>query len=111
MLTNFGQFDEATEILERWLTHRPDDADGLLTLGVIQIKRGKLDLALSCFENALKQARDTDERTRANLAMGEVFLMRNEPDMAKAKFDEALKVNPALQSRIHELRNGLRTGD
>jgi hypothetical protein len=65
-------------------------------------KKAKLDAALEFFGKVLLHAKNVDERTKANLAMDEVYLPQNKHTSAKAKFEEALLDNPKLEATVDE---------
>ena len=100
MLANFGRNEEAIVILEKELSHDPKNPQIDMLLGFLQIKTGNLDAAQRFFELALNDALTDDERMRANMGLGEVYICRKEFDLAKSKFDEALRYNPQLEASV-----------
>jgi tetratricopeptide (TPR) repeat protein len=109
MLANFGRNDEAVDRLEKLLREHPAFSDGYTTLGGIHLYRGDFDGASACFQAALSQATTEIERSAANLKLGEMYLHRNDRELAEARFGEALRENPKLQPSIDALRRDVDT--
>lgn len=107
MLANFGHNDEAVDRLEELLRQHPDYCDAYVILGGINLYRGNLDRASDCFQSALARARTEQDRSLANLKLGEVFLHRDDYRSAEAKFEAALKGNPRLAAPIDALRKNI----
>ena len=103
MLANFGRYDDATEILEKLLMRQPCGAVVHQLLGEIHVLRGDFDRAEQKLAKALLLAKTPQERTNANLKLGEVYLNQNKFDWATAKFQAAVNDDPQLASTIEEL--------
>jgi Tfp pilus assembly protein PilF len=104
MLANFGRNDEAVERLEELLQQYPDYCDAYIILGEIHFYRGNLDQASARYLSALSQARTGKERSAINLRLGEVDLQRKDFAAARAKFEEAVRDDPRLESSIEALQ-------
>ncbi len=106
MLANFGQHDDAITHLERLLEDAPDYRAGHVTLGKIHLYRGDLNSAADCYENALAVSRTAQERSRANLTLGEIAQEAEDYATAEARFAAALHDDPQLAELIESGRNG-----
>ena len=104
MLANFGRLDEAAEIFEKQLALDPNYLEAYMMLGTIRIKKSDLDAALNCFEKAVSHSATAEERSKAKLRIGEVYVLRKEFALAKSKFEEAIKDDPKLEASIDAAR-------
>jgi tetratricopeptide (TPR) repeat protein len=104
MLANFGRGDEAMVLLEKLLARNPACGDAYTVLGGIYSSRGDLNRSRDCFEKALTYARSADEKSMANLKLGEIDLRQNNRSAAEARFQTALKANPRLAETVQGLR-------
>ena len=104
MLANFGRGDEAMVLLEKLLARNPACGDAYTVLGGIYSSRGDLNRSRDCFEKALTYARSADEKSMANLKLGEIDLRQNNRSAAEARFQAALKENPRLAETVQGLR-------
>ncbi len=100
IMANFGRNDEAVQKLENLVKQQSENCSAFLALGEIHRYRGRLDEAVTFFERALSSARTSDDRSKANLKLGTVFLQQDRPDMAKSKFRDALRDNSQLESSV-----------
>jgi tetratricopeptide (TPR) repeat protein len=107
MLANFGRNDEAVELLEKLLEQHPTFSDGYAILGGINLYRGNLDRASTCFNTALSHAATDTERTAVNLKLGEVYLYQHDRAAADARFEAVLRDNPKLEASIDALRKSI----
>ena len=104
MLANFGRGDEASVLLEKMLARNPASGDAYTVLGGIYSSRGDLNRSRDCFEKALTYAVSADEKSMANLKLGEIDLRQNKRSAAEARFQAALKANPRLAETVQGLR-------
>ena len=109
MLSNFGQKEEAVNLLEKVLQQHPNYSDGLVILGGVQLQRGNLDKAEELLRAGLSHARTRRERSAAHLKLGELHLYRKDQTAADASFAEALRDNPKVQESVDLLRKNILT--
>ncbi len=107
MLANFGQNDEAIAALEKLLGEQPKYSEGHAALGAIHLYRGNFEQASASLQAALSYATTSDDRSRANLQLGEFHLRRHDEAAAEAKFQAAVRENPQLKSTVAALRQSL----
>jgi len=100
MQANFGNTEEAIERLEDLISQQPNNRAANVTLGKIHLFRGNLDRAAKCYEQVLALSHTADQRSRANLTLGEIALKKDDPAVAQSRFDAALKDDPELASHI-----------
>lgn len=108
MLANFGSNDDAVRKLELLLQQHPDFADAHLTMGSIHLYRGNTNQAADSLQKSLSVANTEMERAAANLKLGELALRQHDTVTAEARFTEALRENPKLESSIETLRKTIR---
>jgi tetratricopeptide (TPR) repeat protein len=94
-----GDLAEAKRLYDRVLQRAPGDFDALHGLGLIHYRRGRLDAALACTQEALK-----GDLSRADgfATLGLIFLALGDGKRALASYDAGLR----LQPDDAELRNG-----
>jgi len=108
-LINAGRLDDAEIACEHAREFTPDYAEVWSNLGVIQMARGKLDLAK---EDFIKAIRFNNELAQAYSSLGVVELRQRHPDRARDMFERALKVNPDfLEARYNLALAWLSTRD
>lgn len=114
-----GRIDEALDRtaraleLRRRLGDRRKEATSLLHIGSIELHRGLIDPALSCYEEALRKHDDDPELLAAcQEALGSVDLLRGDVAAARQRFEAGLScvesrpgspVAAALQVRLAEV--------
>ena len=104
MLANFGRNDEAIERLEELNSQHPNFCNAQLALGSVYQYLGKTQLASEYFQKALATATTADQRSAANLNLGNIFLQQRNTSAADARFKAALQDDPALETTVKEFR-------
>jgi len=104
MLANFGRQDEAMVLLEKLLVRNHACGEAYTLMGGIHLWQGDENRSRDCFEKALTYAKSTDEKSMANLKLGEIDLRQNNPSAADARFKAALTANPRLMETVQALR-------
>ena len=89
---NYEDWNGATEQkMQGWLTAHPDDPDALFTMGLMEKKQGRYDLAEKYFQSAL-QKEPTFSEAYSNL--GNVYMARKEVDLAISSYEKAASIDP-----------------
>ena len=104
MLANFGRNDEAIQRLEELNSQHPNFCNAQLALGSVYQYLGKTQLASEYFQKALATATTADQRSAANLNLGNIFLQQRNTSAADARFKAALQDDPALETTVKEFR-------
>lgn len=96
-LSFLGEEQKALESLERVLEREPRRSTAHAVKGQILRLKGNLDEAESSYQTALDCARKKDERTMANLGLGDVYLAKKQFDLARKRYLAALQDDPKLE--------------
>jgi tetratricopeptide (TPR) repeat protein len=104
MLANFGRNDEAVQRLEKLNSQHPNFCNAQLALGSVYQYLGKTQLASEYFQKALASATTADQRSAANLNLGNIFLQQRNTPAADARFKAALQDDPSLETTVKEFR-------
>ncbi len=104
MLANFGRNAEAIERLSSLLKRHPHYYNAQLVLGGIYNYLGETTEASECFQRAVSYAATPEERSVANLNLGEVCLHLNDAASAESKFQAALRDDPKAAVSIDDVR-------
>ncbi|MBU0481041.1 MAG: tetratricopeptide repeat protein [Proteobacteria bacterium] len=90
-----GRYDKSMEVLRKGLQFDPTSGLIWLNIGFVYMKRNQFDAALSVYHNALNDQRLLGgNEFKVLSAMAYAYLMKEQPEMALAKADESLRVNP-----------------
>jgi hypothetical protein len=104
MLANFGRNDEAVQRLEKLNSQHPNFCNAQLALGSVYQYLGKTQLASEYFQKALASATTADQRSAANLNLGNIFQQQRNTPAADARFKAALQDDPSLETTVKEFR-------
>lgn len=99
-----GNDPDAERYLRAALATKPDDIDGLLTLGAVYHRRQAYEQAKEAYLAVLR--RDT-ENTKAIYNLGMLALDRNQYDEGKAYMERYMKLAPGSGDH-HEIRRRLK---
>ncbi len=89
-----GDIDEAEHIYKRLTIFQPQNSDIYNNLGFIYLMQDKLPQA----EKSLKKAISLDDKNaNAHSNYGQYLLKVSKPEKAIGEFEEALRINPALE--------------
>lgn len=100
MLANFGRQDEAIAMMDKLLASDPACGQAHTIKGGIRLWQGDLNQAKDCFVQALTHATSADEKSMANMKLGEIDLRQNNPSAADARFQAAVNTNPRLAETV-----------
>lgn len=99
-----GRLQEAAAFYKQILSLRPDDADAMHMLGVVQIQLGKPGLSLDYIRHAI-EINPRNPHVYTNL--GEAMMRLGRPDEAINCFRQSLSVGPALYETWNNMGNAL----
>ena len=88
------QDNEVIEFLETLVRQFPSNAGNHRRLGEIYQKTGEFQKANDCFLTSLAHSKTIEDRTLAHHRLGETHLALQQPDLAIARFHEALQDDP-----------------
>ncbi|MCG3184861.1 MAG: Beta-barrel assembly-enhancing protease [Planctomycetes bacterium] len=86
-----GQYDEALELIAKYIKRNPDEADGYTLRGTIHSAKGDYSAAKSDFEQALKLDKNYVE---AHIGLARLAYLQDSHVAARKHLDDALALQP-----------------
>ncbi len=93
-----GQYESAMKQVDLWLAKNPNDAKGRFLKGLILMKEGKPDEALSVFNQLTEDYPELPEPYN-NLAV--IYAARGQYELAKSELESAIAAHPGY-AEAHE---------
>jgi tetratricopeptide (TPR) repeat protein len=110
-----GELEDARKMFEAFLVVRPDYADAIFALGLIDFDLDELDSAARRFQRAEelgKADNDTKMQSKALARLGDVWVRRGGLDEARAAFERSIELNRDNYETYYKLSRVLdRLGD
>ena len=91
-----GRHEEAEAMLWRAIETVPRHEGALATLGVVYLSQGKLDQAATVLERTLAAGKSPSVKAWAHSLLAEVYLQRDEPDLALEQIEAAIELRLSL---------------
>ncbi|NWF92374.1 MAG: tetratricopeptide repeat protein [Syntrophaceae bacterium] len=98
---NHEEWDKTTvERLKEWVSARPDDAEVLFTLGLIEKKRGRYSQAEEFYKKAIQREPEFSE---AISNLGNVYMAQKQIQPAIASYQRAIHIDPKRGAYYYNL--------
>ncbi|MEI7429138.1 MAG: tetratricopeptide repeat protein [Betaproteobacteria bacterium] len=95
-----GKFEQAQKAFETAVAEEPDLAPVRLRLAGFQLARQQTGAAISNYQKVVSQE---PRNSTAWIGMGLAYLHSSRPELARAAFTEAVRVDPSRQEKIAPL--------
>ena len=99
-LIELKQLDEAEILINRMLSHSPQDPTWLKNKGVIHAKKKEYEAAEECFLAALKKS---PEDLTVIVNLGNIYLETGHTDQAESYYKQAMSKEPSYETPYYNL--------
>lgn len=109
-LRRLGRRDEAISEAKKALSKNANNVDAYNNLGLVYVDQGNYDLALFIYQKALtikepSLGLDAEQNAALHCNLGKVYLLRNEPAVARKELERSLELDPTLVPSLMFLAN------
>ena len=95
-----GKLEQAQQAFEAAVTKEPDSVPARLRLAGFQLARQQTSACIANYQQAISQEPDN---SNAWIGLGLAYLHSSRPELARAAFAEAVRVDPARKEKIEPL--------